>query len=471
LIVAKKPESLLGHSPIARGISVGTQLHRQSLGRASWALLIPLGLVVLAFMALSLVITATGTARFAIGMGYSAEVGYAAGAVFDIAKDILLVSLLALRARRAFVFCAIIGFAWIGLVTFSWLATEATVSTAIAAIERNGSWKMEGRNNIRVELEDVEQQLNVLSQPTPPRPSKMLTETLAAEKVPPGVWRDSQECKSIHESKYFQTACTKVLGLRRELASAESYEKLNARARELRQALAATPVVATADPLPEAFAATLGRLVPIEGRAGVALLLTAVIEIMSCFGPATLSKLHEGGGEEAQREEPHREGQSLPPSDGEGEASGMIPAAVESIANLATEKQTRFVPRSSLKPAEARVSARPSLNRDDQSKPPSNVVPLVRLKPREDLREASRTSLEGGTISVMSSHAPEFVQECLKSSTGSSLSAAELRCAYGAKLGLKPVSVKKLGSELTKLGCTRWRSSGRVRYRDLQLAA
>ena len=109
------------------------------------------------------------------------------------------------------------------------------------------------------------------------------------------MWRDSQECQAIHDSKYFQTACAKVLDLRRELAAAEDYEKLDARARELRQALSATPVVATSDPLPEAFAATLGRVLPLDGRVGVALLLTLVIEIISCFGFAALRALREGG--------------------------------------------------------------------------------------------------------------------------------------------------------------------------------
>ena len=58
--------------------------------------------------------------------------------------------------------------------------------------------------------------------------------------------------------------------------------------------LAATPLVATSDPLPEAFAATLGRLLPLDGRVGVALLLTLVIEIMSCFGLAAPRALGEG---------------------------------------------------------------------------------------------------------------------------------------------------------------------------------
>ena len=49
----------------------------------------------------------------------------------------LPIALLVLFARRAFLFFVIIGFAWIGLVIYSALATDATVSTAIAAIERN----------------------------------------------------------------------------------------------------------------------------------------------------------------------------------------------------------------------------------------------------------------------------------------------------------------------------------------------
>ena len=80
-------------------------------------------------------------------MGYRAEVGYAVGGIFDIAKALLPVALLVFVARRAFFSFAIIGCAWLGLVTYSWLATHATVSAAIATIERNGTWKMESRTN------------------------------------------------------------------------------------------------------------------------------------------------------------------------------------------------------------------------------------------------------------------------------------------------------------------------------------
>lgn len=80
-------------------------MHRQrEVKRHGWLLLISVGAIVLAFMGLSLAITATGTARFAVAMGYRAEVGNVVGGVFDFAKAVLPVALLVLLSRRAFIF-------------------------------------------------------------------------------------------------------------------------------------------------------------------------------------------------------------------------------------------------------------------------------------------------------------------------------------------------------------------------------
>ena len=88
-------------------------------------------------------------------------------------KRLLPVGLLVLFARRSFLFFVVIGFAWLGLVTYSALATHATVNTAIAAIERTGSWKMEVRSDTKAELEAVEKRLEVL----------VSTEAATADKV------------------------------------------------------------------------------------------------------------------------------------------------------------------------------------------------------------------------------------------------------------------------------------------------
>lgn len=70
-------------------------------------------------------------------------------AIFDFAKALLPVALIVLLARRALLVFIIIGFAWFGLLTFSALATHATVSTAIAAIERfSRSQKGHGRGQL-----------------------------------------------------------------------------------------------------------------------------------------------------------------------------------------------------------------------------------------------------------------------------------------------------------------------------------
>ena len=191
--------------------------------------------------------------------------------------------------------------AWFCLVAYSCLATHATVSTAISGIERTGTWKMEVRGNAKAELASVEQQLAALSRPAPPRPAKTVREALASERVPSGVWKDSQECGSIQESVHFAKACAQVVQLRRELAAAQDYERLSARAGELRKGLAAAPIVATSDPLPAAFSATLGRVLPIGGTEGVALLLTMVVEIMSCFGLSGISLLYRARRDERAR--------------------------------------------------------------------------------------------------------------------------------------------------------------------------
>jgi len=57
---------------------------------------------------------------------------------------------------------------------------------------------------------------------------------------------------------------------------------------------------------------------------------------------------------------------------------------------------------------------------------------------------------------------------------GASVAAAEVRAAYDhwcATRGLAPLSMKKLADELEKLGYEKWKSDGRMRFRDLQFVA
>ena len=160
-------------------------------------------------------------------------------------EEVLPVVLLALVSQRALGTTLMLGTAWVCLVAFSCLATHATVGTAISSIERTGTWKMEVRGNTKAELATVEQQLAAMSRPTPPRPAKTVQEALAAERVPPSVWQDSQECGRIQDRAHFARDCAQIVQLRKELAAARDYERLSLRATELRQGVAEAPIIST----------------------------------------------------------------------------------------------------------------------------------------------------------------------------------------------------------------------------------
>jgi hypothetical protein len=437
--------------------------------RIGWPTLAGLGILVVAFIVLSLLVTATGTARFAVAMGYDATVGYAVGTAFDIAKSVLPVVLPALLVRRALGTTAFLGTAWICLVVFSCLATHATVSTAISAIERTGTWKMELRGNAKAELASVEQQLAALSRPMPPRPAKTVREALVGERVPSGIWKDSQECGSIQESVHFAKACAQIVQLRRELAASEDYERLSARATELRKALAEAPIVATSDPLPATFNATLGRFVPIGGTEGVALLLTMVVEIMSCFGLAGLSALGNSRGLRPPSGSP-AEGYL---TEGEQEAVDLKEGPQHTLPGAALVT----FPKPSLKTVPSGLATAPGRRSREAFNPPSNVVPMRPLSSLRDLGKGGSRVRKGGSVrgaSVIGPHVSAFVQDRLQNAPGASLAAKDLRAAYEGWCGThgyQPLTVPKFAAELKALGYDKWKSCGLIRYRDLQLVA
>jgi hypothetical protein len=480
--------------------------------RIGWPILVGLSLIVAAFMVLSLLVTATGTARFAVAMGYDANVGYAVGAIFDIAKGMLPVALLALLARRALGTTAFLGAAWICLLAFSCLATHATVTFAISAIERTGTWKMEVRGNTKAELTTIEQQLATLSRPTPPRPAKTVQEALAGERVPPSVWQDSQECSRLHENTYFAKACGQVVQLRRELAAAQDYERLALRASELRKGLAKAPIVTTSDPLPAAFSATLGQVLPLGGTEGVALLLTMVVEIMSSFGLAGVATLYrtraeqEGSGRSAegsltaeQRQGTLRSPQqpSLPrPHTHTHPRRPSLKASLTDPQKLPEPSRkvlAKPLPKASLAAVPIGSETLPdppsprAATAGGQTLPEPSPTPTVARCRREVSGHTSRapsnvlpwtpTTARGGSSHVtvaVASHVPLFVQQRLRRAKGVSIAAKDLRADYEAWCAAtqvhEPLSLPRFAAELKALGCGKWKSSGLMRYRDLQLA-
>ena len=265
----------------------------------------------------------------------------------------------------------------------------------------------------------------------------------------------------IRDDRYFQKACAKVLELRRELAASEDYEQLENRARRLRQDLAAAPIVATSDPLPEAFDATIGRVVPLDGRAGVALLLTFVTEIMSCFGLAGLRVVRTGKGRGDRRE-----------------ATVALPQALASDAtetggtarwrreNLSLSSPQRWLPDSSLKPVSHRLATAWARSGNLKKSASSNVLPLpMRARSKRGEGASLNHAVASGAVLpfVAGPHVSAFVADCLQQATGGSLAASDLRLAYEAWCeanNYAPLSQQKLSAELLRLGYSKWKSCG-----------
>ena len=390
---------------------------RRPYKRIGWPTIAGLGLVVVAFMVLSLLVTATGTARFAVAMGYDATDRLRRRRHLRHRQGRASRGVGRLLARRALGTAALLGIAWICLVAFSCLATHATVSTAISVdrahrhLEDGGARQRQGGAGLG---------RAAACRPEPSHAAAAGEDRArgaGGERVPSGVWKDSQECGSIQESVHFARACAQVVQLRRELAAAQDYERLSARAAELRKGLAEAPIVATADPLPAAFSATLGRVLPIGGTEGVALLLTIVVELISCCGLAGIARLygsreqHEGGATPAIG--------SLTGAGSEGSQSEREPPRQPRVPTL---------PKPSLRAVVSGGGRVQGSGSRDPNDAPSNVLPMKPRSPSKGLPQ------EGSLVqkTTLPSHVPAFVQQRLKRARGMSLAAKELRTVYEA---------------------------------------
>jgi len=403
-------------------------------------------------------------------MGYDIKVGYGVGVALELAKDVLPVAVLALWTRRARGRALALGAAWLFGVVFSCLATHATVTTAISSIERTGTWKMEVRTNAKTELASIEQQLAALSRPASPRPVKTVREALASASVPTAIWKDSQECAEIQGSAYFARACSQVVQLRRELAASEDYERLTARAGEIRKTLAEAPILATADPLPMAFSATFGRFLPIGGMEGVALLLTALLELISGFGLAALTALYSSRDQCRSQRTPEGASLAVPmPETTPREEDPRLVRQAPSRSKRVT------LPKPSLTALSSRQGSRQGALRMESLDPPTNILPMKPRTPSPALPQGASGGHQPGRGSMaMASHVSKFVRERLRKVDGTSIASSELRSAYEvwcAEQGERPLSIQGFAAEMIALGYEKYKSCGLMRYRGLQLAA
>ena len=198
---------------------------------------------------------------------------------------------------------------------------------------------------------------------------------------------------------------------------------------------------------------------PLGGTEGVALLLTVVVELISCCGLAGIARLY------GSREQ--HEGGATPPI---GSLTGAGREVRESERDPPRQPRVPTLPKPSLRAVVSGGGRVQGSGSRDPNDAPSNVLPMKPRSPSKGLPQKDSPVQK----TTLPSHVPPFVQQRLKRAQGMSLAAKELRAVYEAWCathGYEPLSPPKFAAELKRLGCDKWKSCGLMRYRDLQLVA
>jgi len=186
---------------------------------------------------------------------------------------------------------------------------------------------------------------------------------------------------------------------------------------------------------------------------------------MSCVGLAGLRALREGQGREEQRRRPTNRG-NIP---NVGRAGSRRPTPSLPIMPSGT------IPHSNTRSCGNRGVGMRGAGRDNGRRRNSQVVPLCKATfpvARFPNRRLSVTARPDGGRVCAAAHVRAFARDRLYADVGMSVGATDLRMAYEAWCATqsrKPLSQQIVGVELSALGYERWKSCGRIRYRDVQL--
>jgi hypothetical protein len=174
--------------------------------------------------------------------------------------------------------------AWCIAVLMSMLAAHSTVYNALASGERFRAKKVETRANLSAELDALKAQIASLSDPRIPRPVKVVEETLGWLALPEDVRRITRDCtRFVNDGQ--RDACKDKISLRKELVTAKEYERLSSSLSKLRSRLEGIDIEAAEDPMPRSFEISIGRLVNMDGKDGIAVMGMLILTLVSALGP------------------------------------------------------------------------------------------------------------------------------------------------------------------------------------------
>jgi hypothetical protein len=142
----------------------------------------------------------------------------------------------------------------------------------------------ETRANLSADLEGVKAQLGLVATPLP-RPSKLVEQALRWEPLLPDTDRRATRDCTRFVGDTLPDPCKKRVELRKELAAATEYERLSRRAEELRLELRGLGTGPVQSSMARSFDLSLGRLVKMDGKDGIAIMAMLILTLTSAFGP------------------------------------------------------------------------------------------------------------------------------------------------------------------------------------------
>jgi hypothetical protein len=176
---------------------------------------------------------------------------------------------------------------WAMAVGLSLLAAHSTTYTLLAAADHSAAKNVETRANLVAAWNRNNERLDAFAKPLP-RPVNTVEKDLDWAH---SVLRPALDCTRPPDEG--SRACRKVVELRREMAAAADYERLIREEQELREKLTGLDIESPNDAMPKAYEATIGRLTEMDGKNGIALMVTLILALTSAFAPFGLDLLRE----------------------------------------------------------------------------------------------------------------------------------------------------------------------------------
>ena len=203
-------------------------------------------------------------------------------------------------------------------------------------------------------------------------------------------------------------------------------------------------------------------------KLSVSYVLNCVARGTAAFDFASLRALREEGARASQKSV-----LTLPGDVGD-DVSGTAAVGSAVTGKLLPEGAENVSSNSSLTPAHPEPLTTRGEWRELAKKPSSNVFTLPKKTTKGGSSKGASLKPSTSSDTVVPLAGSHVAADCLVTAPGASLATADIRLAYEAWCaanGHEPLSQQKLSAKLLRLGCSKWKSCGLIRYRDLQLAA